>query len=208
MAKYNEILVGRFNNALKKLFGMKGPAPSPQLSGEITAALPLFFGAEARFLEEWHLFALQIQLAAGGAGNRAQVKVRNPAGSNVIAVFQKIAFVSALADQPFINQERPSTTDLAAFPAADVTSLDARTGRRSTSMVLSQNNAGPSAVPGNGVWIGGYPAASQIEAVTTDIQEFPLLPGDAYSFACGTLNQADAFTAMWRERFLEDSERA
>ncbi len=41
MAQYNEVLSGRFNQLLTKLFSMKGGAPAPQLSPEIQPVISI-----------------------------------------------------------------------------------------------------------------------------------------------------------------------
>src|SRR5712664_282468 len=86
MARFNEILVGRFNRALQKLFSMKGGPPAAQLASEITTNVQFNqMGNDFRYLEGWDIFGNQIFLAAS-VGNTAGYRLRNPGGSNVIAV--------------------------------------------------------------------------------------------------------------------------
>jgi hypothetical protein len=205
VALYNEILVGRFNKSLSKLFSMKGAAAAPQLASEIVPAHTFFSGAENRFLESWDRFSFQLNVVAGGAGNRSGIKARNPAGSNVIAIFEKVTFNGVLADQPFINQERNITTDFAtAIAATNFTSLDARSQRRNSTIIVTQQTNAP--VVGNNVWQGAYPASGMADVIIDENQEIPLLPGDSYVFYANTLNQVLAVSFFWRERILEESE--
>src|SRR5262249_21216739 len=89
MAIFNEILVGRFNRRLQKLTGIKGMAPAPQLSSEIMAVIPLFFGVENRALESWGRFSA-FAAATGGAGQSAGFRIRIPGSTNVVVVIEKL----------------------------------------------------------------------------------------------------------------------
>src|SRR5260370_38399849 len=95
MARYNEILVGRYNRMLQKLFGMKGGVVAPQLASEISAAFPLFSGVENRYLESWNRFTSVVNQVAL-AGTPAQCQLRNTT-SNVIAVIDKLPTPSGTA---------------------------------------------------------------------------------------------------------------
>src|SRR5574337_830551 len=87
MARFNEILTGRYSRALQRLFSMKGSAVSPILGPEFTPVVPIFRGAEDRFTEGWDLYAVGT-LVAAVAGQVALVRLRNPVNSKVIAVLQ------------------------------------------------------------------------------------------------------------------------
>jgi hypothetical protein len=203
VAKYNEILVGRFNNALKKFLGMKGPAPAPQAAGEIGATIPFYWGVENRFLEEWSRFGSYNQIAAGGAGTFASLRLRNPPGSNVIAVVEKVRVM--------LNQANAITIALAAQAAdlttiiATATRLDPR-HRPSSSSILSSGV--PVAAPPLNIWISSSILGTGDDAILDENQEIPVLPGDALTIACSAPNVLLNGSLFWRERFLEDSERA
>src|SRR5258708_33101896 len=89
MAKFNEILSGRFNRALQKLLSMKGGPPAGQLATEIGVQFPLPLGVEFRYLEQWERFGV-VPLAAGVAAANIAIRLRNPPRSNMIAVWEKI----------------------------------------------------------------------------------------------------------------------
>ena len=91
MAVYNEILVGRFNRALQKVFGMKGGPPSRQLGSEIMPVVMFPWGVEMRYLEGWAMHSWETVIAASPA-NTNGAQLRNPVGSGLIAVFKKITF--------------------------------------------------------------------------------------------------------------------
>src|SRR5260221_9578742 len=117
MAQYNEILTGRYNRFIQKLFSMKGRPPARQLSGDIQMQLTFFNGAENRYLEGWNRYMFFTSPALG-AGIPAASRLRNPAGSNVVAVLERVFAASTLASQ--VSLEGQATgADLAvtAFPA-------------------------------------------------------------------------------------------
>jgi hypothetical protein len=209
MAVYNEILSGRFNRALQKVFGIKGPPAVPQLAGEITAALPMFWGAEARYLEGWNRFGVLANIAAGGAGNRAAMRFRNPVASGMVAVIEKITIASNLLDQPFVTIG--AATDLGIVSTVN-TGWDNRGSPTPMMIVSSSGNAG--AILGVSAWQAIAAANSTVDVIQTDIQEIALLPqtttalgNGAITVYCNVLNQAFTASIWWRERVLEDSEK-
>src|SRR5258708_23493143 len=133
MARFNEILVGRVNRSLQKLFAMKGGPPAPQLASEITVNHQLQSAAENRYLEGWNRYAVAIGIAAGGVGNRAGVRIRNPVGSTIIAVIEKITVQLQLADSPQLNFG--AATDLGGAITTN-TGLDAR-GSPTPNLIVS-----------------------------------------------------------------------
>jgi len=91
MAIFNEILVGRYNRALQKIFGIKGSPPVRQVAGEITPAISMFYGVEHRITESWNRYAIGV--AAGPvAAQVCNFRYRNPRGSGVLAVLEKVIF--------------------------------------------------------------------------------------------------------------------
>ncbi len=217
MAVFNEILVGRYNRFLQKVTGIKGPPPSAALAGEIMPVLPLeLFGVENRYLASWERFGFFISAAAVVA-QRSALRLRNPPGSNMVAVVEKIN-VSQFAGGT-------SQTVLAAYnfpppPVADFTvsanvqaRFDSR-GRPTATLVPSfSSNAGvaggaffyESVIPQT---IPGATAAGSIELIQEENQELPLLPGDAITLWGATTGLEINASVWWRERFLEESERA
>src|SRR5260370_34272425 len=83
MANFNEILEGRFNRGLQKLFAIKGGPPVRQLGGEIMPVHPLRSGVENLWLEGWNRFVAFTDLTSG-VGQIVGVRMRNPIGSNVM----------------------------------------------------------------------------------------------------------------------------
>lgn len=204
MAIYNEIQIGRLNRFLQKYFGIKGGPPAPQLAADIQVALNLFNGAENRYLEGWDRFAVTDSQAAVAA-NAGGLRLRNPAGSNVIAVFEGVwAFnTTAVVDQPAL-QHAAIATDLGTAIAFTTNRLDPR-GRPNSSLIFSK--ASPAALLTT-MWQLPFLANTFSAFIGTDIEEFPLLPGDAIQIVSNQVNQLIGASFLWRERFLEDGERA
>lgn len=204
MALYNEILVGRFNRALQKLLGLKGGPPAPQLAGEIAPSLPLPWGREMRALESWFTFAFTAGIGAA-AGQQSVARMRNPANSNVVAVFERICVALVLTDQPLL-QSQASGADLVVTAFSSQQRLDPR-GATGSNLIFSSNTVGvPAVALINKLQIAGAPNTTA-DFIITDIEEIPLLPGDALQVQSNNVNQALNVSWLWRERFLEEGER-
>jgi hypothetical protein len=202
----NEILVGRYNRFVQKLLSMKGPAALSQLSGELSPSLAMLNGAETKYLQGWDQFGFSTQTAAN-AGQLSGIQLRNPTGSNVIAVFERVQGFAALAnDQPKYGIIA-TTTDFTVFTNTRA-NFDPR-GRTNPTLILSRGNLTANFTAPT-LWQGAvvFNGDPTVEAIVTEGQEFPLLPGEALQFNGSQLNQAVNYTFKWRERFLEDSERA
>jgi hypothetical protein len=200
MARFNEILVGRFNRALQKFTGIKGEAPAPQLASEIMPVAPIPLGAEFRYLESWDRFFSYVLAPAGAAANSI-VRLRNPVGQNVIAVLEKITVVNN--NQGVTAALGPFTADLATI--VNPGRMDAR-GRFRSALILSTAAGTPAGVAT--LWSSVPGANGVTEVIASDIQEIQLLPGDIFEAYGNGLNTAQAFVLWWRERYLEESERA
>jgi hypothetical protein len=203
MARFNEILVGRYNRLVQKLFSMKGGASLVTIADEMMPVLPFFHGVENRYLEGWDRFGFNVSVA-GTVGNNSGVRIRNPSASNVIVVFEKLNVVPlTAADQPLL-QIIGSAADLGTLVASANSRLDTR-GRNQFS--LSFSKASPAANPGVFIDQLGVAIGTDGEFIISIQQELPLLPGDAYQISSNVLNQGLQVSARWRERFLEESER-
>src|SRR5882672_9836321 len=104
MAKFNEILVGRFNKLLIKMFSMKGQAPAPQLASEITPSFTFLMGVETRYLEGWNRFSGSLS-AGPVAAQTDGFQLRNPVNSGVVAVIEQITISISIAGQCTISQQ-------------------------------------------------------------------------------------------------------
>ena len=208
MAIYNEILVGRFARGIQKVFSMKGGVPTRQLSGEVMATYELEKGMslENRYPHSWLSFAYSALIAAGGVGTFGAFRLRNPTGSNVLAVLEKAEMVNvAGADTPFITRGPTGTGDLTTNDSANVSIRDLRMGPVGSALIQSKGT--PAAPVGVQWWNGGLTAAfAQVEAILYPNQEFVIGPSDIVTVWSNVANTGFRCTFMWRERALEESE--
>lgn len=203
MAKFNEILVGRYNRALQKGFGVKGTAPTPILSTEVQPTVVLFRGVEDRTLEGIESFGIS-SASPAVAAQQSQVRLRNPAGSNIAVVLEKLIFHSAIASgvQLGIDQTSPQVDFATIDPAIP---LDRRQRTAASSLIISRAAA---AIPFLGGLIGAcnLPATSNFDWILTVRQEFMIFPGISLILTNNTVNAALTVDVKWRERFLEPDE--
>lgn len=202
MARYNEILAGRYNRFLTKLFSMKGSAPSPQASSEIGAVINFFSGVENRYLEQWETFAIASSVT-GGAAQTGAARLRNPAGSNVILVIEKLTVATLVVNQANV-QIASGLGDLTTIISSANVRLDSRTRPNPTAVYSQTVNL---VLAGTDDFFAALAANTTYDLIQEENQEIPLMPGDSCTVVqtVTAVNMATGF--RWRERFLEDSER-
>ncbi len=205
MAIYNEILVGRYNRALQKLLGMKGPASMNQLAGEMIPVIDTFYGTENRFLEGWDKFAIEIEQTAG-AGNTAFCRLRNPVGSAVVAIIEKVEINLASSATPTADvvteQLGAVTADLATITAVTRSAMDGRSPRLNSTCIASSTVAAGAL---NVLQKFQIPAVGK-DLIAYEAQELTLLPGDAWQWQNTSVLLTLRVNLMWRERMMEESE--
>jgi hypothetical protein len=194
---------GRFNRAIQKFLSVKGGALITDVGADILTVFSLFFGVENRYLEGWDRFA-GLFSASAAASNQSAIRFRNPSGSNVMTVVEKILITS------------PSAGNVAAYLGAintDLASVGTQAGRvdartvRSSSLIPSTQNTTPSAPTfGAQIFQTSLSAGGNYDAILTDDQELTLLPGDSLEFVELTVNQTLTVSILFRERPLETSE--
>lgn len=199
----NLIQTGRFNRLFQKLFSIKGGANVTEVGAEILPIIPIRIGMETRNLEGWNRFGVAVNQAAV-AGNNSTIRFRNPGGSTVVAVIERLLVGMTAADQPTLGNAAIST-DLATVVIPAVRSnLDARSSPTNPTVVISKSS------PGAGVFSGlmqvFFGANGQADFVIDENTELPLLPGDAYQIVSNIVNQSLIVSAFWRERAMEESE--
>lgn len=207
MAVFNEILVGRFNRYLQKLTGIKGTAPTPALGTEIAGQFDLnSFNQEDRYLLGYDSFWLT-NSNGPNAGLNSAVRLRNPVGSNVIAVVEFVGFWESLADTAapgmVISYARTIVGDLGTVSTAGA--LDSRSQRIASTC---QDSVGVGAFLTNVILTVPEVTANSFFGLTLyEGMEIPLLPGSAIQVSTTVVNTHLEVSFKWRERFLEDSER-
>lgn len=206
MAVYNEILIGRFNRALQKLTGIKGGPPSRQLSSEIMPVLPFPIGISERYHYGWETFAQSVFVTAGAA-QTSSIRLRNPAGSNVLAEVLSIKLATTgTAYSVQLTNGSLLSTDLG-LTGTNGNRLDPR-GRAVGSCIFSSGLTAAVPAPGNTALFASVPANGNSQEMIESLDTvLPLLPGDLYSVNVTSVNTAMTGGFLWRERFLEETER-
>ena len=209
MARYNEILVGRFNRFLQKYLQMKGEPPAPQLSSEIQPGFVFFHGRENRYLEGWNTY--QQHFTAGPTAlNQSGLRLRMPKTAGVIAIIEmlSIACFAGEAAQAEVHGGT-ATVDLAnVISAGSGQRLDGR-GQQAASLVASTQSSAvtvPVLTGDTDRWRIAVGASFTSFAIETEDQEFPIVPGDAVQLVQNPVNIVLRVSVMWRERALEESE--
>jgi hypothetical protein len=207
MAIYNEILVGRYNRALQKLFAIKASPPVRQLGGEVLPTIEVdnLYNLENRLTAQLRTFAFNTNVAAGGAGNRAGFRLRNPPGSGALGIIEKIVLGNSLIDQPLIQLGGPVgtgdlTTSLVGLPRV----RDTRLGPINSALIPS--SSGIAALVGTAIYQVNMPANTFVDVILFDHHEWVIAPGDLMTIYANVLNQGLSISIMWRERALEESE--
>ncbi len=207
MALYNEILVGRFNNFMKKWLNMKGQAPAPQLAGEVSPSFTFFSGVENRWLEGWYRYMQAFDQPAV-VGLTTAVRFRNPANSGMIAVIESMKLVSA-AGQDFVIRQRDIQADINLGAVTQAAGIE----RREYIGTLPQRSAINTSVDLAGSQLGVavalyiLPAGGPpLELILQDNQEWVVDPGQWFQFIGNLANTRWTLTIGWRERPLEPSE--
>jgi hypothetical protein len=208
MALQNEILVGRYNRFLQKLFQLKGGAPAPQLSSEIGVSHPLFHGHENRLIEGWTTWSYVISLGAS-VGNTNGFRLRNPVGSNVIAIIEKLTLVgsSATTFQPSVELEA-TAVDLGTAQQLLTKPRDGRQGANNFPNCKA-SSAQPGVALGTGavVVVATQAINANIDVIVQADQQISLAPGFALNYSSGSANTNSGWVVYWRERPLEELER-
>jgi hypothetical protein len=211
MAVYNEILVGRYNRWFQKVTGIKGGAPVKQLGSEIMPVLPILHGVEERYLYSWFRFRAAVTngpIAAVTSG----LRLRNPAGSNVVAVIESNKVNAIPADAAYtstLNRGQGNVDlDTTAGLAGGSQREDPR-GQPFSTCILSINSIALTLLTNATQILSQSVAPSNVnESVITQNQEILLFPGDSLQWANITAQNSTLRVSLcWRERFLEESER-
>lgn len=207
MAVFNEILAGRFNRYLQKLTGIKAGPPVPALASEIIPTIDvqrvrtedlIMFGID-EFMQSFSTGPV----AAANSG----VQIRNPSQSGVVATVVLIYWTVTVQDFTFPFTRLQKGTPLTDLPTQNTAiPLDTRSGRKSSSCILSVGTAvNPFAndlldvpINANGNFLLGF----------AQNQEIVLNPGAALLIVTTAVNTLLDVTYRWRERALEDSEKA
>jgi hypothetical protein len=204
MARLNEILVGRIAKSYQRVFGMKGPVPVATLAPEIMPTHALFHGVEDRYLETWNRYAISVDLGPTAA-NLNPFRLNNPTNSNTIVVLESILLATGVANviQITLSNVLPN------LGALDTSfSIDFRNPAASMS-VASHSNA--AVAVGSQLKKVQFVGAGSFEVLNDEDQEIALISTAvapaSITFIQSNVNTAYTVSLIWRERFLEESER-
>ena len=203
MATFNEIQVGRFNRFVQKLLAIKGDAAMATVNPELQIQLSMLNGVENRYLEGWDRFGA-VQTVNAVATFQSSVRVRNPTGSNVLAVFEKITGTQGTAGN-LQELSVGTASDLATIVTPILVLFDKR-GRAAPTLIVSSDASGASGSL-NVIHRINVGASAPYDYQQNEDQEIPLLPGSCIQLSSAVNSQIIA-SFWWRERFLEDSERS
>jgi hypothetical protein len=204
MARLNEILVGRFNRGLQRVYGIKGHPPVATLAPEIMPVHSIFFGQEQRWNEGWTRYGLAVVLT--GTTGVPSMQIRNPAGSGLVVVVERV-FVDTITAGRFELQYGTATPDLTTSLNSSTRSMDARNTAKSAAVLSSNVTVGAGQIGGT-VLQASVAGSTVLDFLGGEsANEFPVLPNDALRCQFDTVAVTVDMSFIWRERFLEEGER-
>lgn len=194
------ISIQRLNRWIEKIFNIKGGPTLLDVDSAIRAVYVIQDGVETRAHQGWNRYATNV-LSAGVAAQFSAIRFRNPTGSNVIGVFEKIVAITAGAtDTPKVILQAGSTD----FAGAVVSQrMDPRGQLLPTLIATSGSNASQQ---GGNFLQAGLATTGSVDFIITINQEVVAAPGDSVTLWGNVLNQAVLGAFIWRERALETSE--
>lgn len=213
MAIYNEILAGRFNRSLQKIFAIKGSPPVRQIGGEIVPVHLLRSGVEHDYLEGWNRYASVLSVV-GAAGNSATIRLTNDIGTNVIAVIEKLLVWATIATIAPINFTNFQTLVSGHVPvltgAVGGNALDFRISPNSNQFGSTLQMSSSANTNGAGSALAQMNLAANVEQdfILFEDQELTMGPQSLLQIASNTAANTLAMSVIWRERLLEESERS
>ncbi len=198
---FNEILVGRWNQLLTKMFSMKGGAPAPQLEPAVRPVFSIVSeeDPDLHYVRGESLCSAVLDVP-GVAANQSIMQLRNPPGSGVLAIVER-AIVALGAGSNIAAGVQASAFLLPILPVPGaVIFRDTRSRGTPTCTIRGQNG------------VAGFPAPSIFNVFantppfTIQPVEVILAPGFEFTVYC-TGNNIELLGAIhWRERPLEASE--
>jgi hypothetical protein len=202
MARYNEILVGRYNRFLQRLLSMKGGPPSPQLASEIQPQMDLeAVPVELRFLLGWHLYHQTVQQLASPA-NTSGVQIRNPLTSGAVAVITSLQISVSAGETVDISQTFGGVT-------ADLTNVfggQRADSRAKLNPVLIPSSFAPVADLAGLVFAATIVISNPYEFLNKEYDAIPMFPGHTLRIVGQAVNTDLRVHFKWRERPIEEGE--
>lgn len=205
MARFNELLAGRFNEGISSVLGIA------EQEGVKTVAPELMPVYQVEREKPEHAFPKQERLAfgygsqaAGGAGTYAQFGVYNPVGSQLLVCVDLLVLGSAAGEALKIGPAIPTAAQIAAFVDASSQTRDTRWGDDAVARPAARAVTFTSTV-NNGSFNVRVPNGTPILLPI----EWVLHPGWGFFVASAALVTAlDGQSALWRERKMLPEEDA
>lgn len=167
--------------------------------------IPYLEGNEDRYLQGWNRYFFSLGIT-GGAGQSAQSQLRNPVGSGIIAVLERLGIRTNTASTSAITvgyQSGPAAiADLTTIGSAG--RIDGRIQPGST-MIPSTTTNGAVFVP---AIFQLTVTGTESQLIVTPNQEVVFTPGSAISIFDNVVAETLTVSYMWRERVMEQSELA
>jgi|SRR6267378_199590 len=202
MARFNEILVGRYNRFLQRLLSIKGGPPAAQLASEIQPQMDVeAIPVELRFLLGWHLYQSTVtQLAS--AGNLAGVQIRNPILSGAVAVITSLQISLNVPEVVDVSESFGGITgDLTnVFVGVRVDS------RAKLNSVIVPSSFAPAADLGLPIFTAPLVATNPYEFLNKEYDAIPMFPGHTIRVVGQNVNSSLFVHFKWRERPIEEGE--
>jgi hypothetical protein len=205
MAKFNEILAGRFNRFLQKYLSMKGGPPAAQLASEIMGQFDVEdLPVELRALMGYDRFSVSI-VGAAVAAQTSGLQLRNPLNSGVICILEKWTFAAAVASQQNLSVSYNGITAVDETNVLAGARLDGRQGGAVQSpLIVSFGNAFADLATQFAVFSNN--TVGTFDLIIDKYHQLTIAPGQTIRLNVTTVNVAFNSWIIWRNRPLEDSE--
>lgn len=197
------IYVARISQWIEKRFSAKGGNVITDIDQSAVVQLPWESGVEDLYLKGWNRYIASFAVTAVAA-QFSRALLRNPTGSNVIAVVESLWLNPSTAVDYTLENSQPDLATVQA-PGTQLRRLDARSGfTDATCVVSSDNNA--TQFPGSANVIMRRGINSFPEVFVNATQQWTLLPKDGLWIVSDVVNTNLQANVQWRERALEQSE--
>jgi hypothetical protein len=172
--------------------------------------IPVHHGVEDRYLYSWNRYRQAVTNGPFAAVNSG-IRLRNPTGSNVVAVIEYyIGFKLSTDTAGLMTINRgQAAVDLDTLLGSQPNQREDPRGQQQSTTIISINSVALVALTNaTSVWSTSVTAGSNAPYVWSEHFELLLMPGDCLQWAeASAVNLPLKVNFGWRERFLEDSER-
>lgn len=196
------VYIYRLSQWIEKRFNAKGGNVITDIDQIARAIVPWQVGVEERYLQSWNRYAVVVNQAAVAANN-SRARIRNPVGSNVIIVIEKIDYFNFTGADSALVTWGAVTTDLTSLVTVTFTRMDPRGNPQPTAIVSQAAQAA-----GGQAFLQGGASGTNVNFsfIQNPDQQITVLPGQAVDVQASTVNTSMVISFMWRERALELSE--